>query len=76
MDWKDYKEIAVELHKRYPNETPIGMPEAELVKLVTSLPGFTGTKQPSEEIYTNFISKRWIIVRSGGSSWIGPEQLL
>ena len=65
MDWKDYGEIAAVLDELYPNRSPAVISDAELIKLVTALPGFTGEKQPPSDKYLSFIANKWIIVRSG-----------
>ena len=67
MDWDDYGEIAVALHKLYPKAPVITMSDAELIEKVISLPGFTGEKVPPSDRYPSFILNKWIIVRDGGT---------
>jgi Fe-S-cluster formation regulator IscX/YfhJ len=65
MDWENYVEIAQALDKLYPDTSPIGMSQSELIEKVSALSGFAGGQY--SESYCGHLASimhNWIKIHS------------
>ncbi|HIJ64275.1 MAG TPA: hypothetical protein HPQ04_16405 [Rhodospirillaceae bacterium] len=64
MDWDDYEAVGLALAETFPTANYVTISEADLVRLVLSLPGFTGTTQPDRRAVAA-VSFAWIAAAEG-----------
>ncbi|HIJ61459.1 MAG TPA: hypothetical protein HPQ04_02075 [Rhodospirillaceae bacterium] len=64
MDWEDYDAIGVALAETFPNANHLTISEGDLVRLVLSLPGFTGGTEPDRRALAA-VSYAWIAAVEG-----------
>ena len=64
MDWEDYDAIGMALAEAYPDANHLTISEADLVRLVCGLPGFTGGAQPDRRKLAA-VSFAWIAAVEG-----------
>jgi FeS assembly protein IscX len=59
LDWNDTEEIAIQLMERHPETDPLTIRFTDLHKWVTSIPGFIGDSQKSNEKILEAIQMAW-----------------
>jgi len=59
LDWNDTEEIALQLMERHPDTDPLSIRFTDLHKWVTSIPGFIGDPQKSNEKILEAIQMAW-----------------
>ena len=64
MDWEDYDAIGVALAETYPNANHLTISDGDLIRLVLSLPGFTGGIEPDRRALAA-VSYAWIAAVEG-----------
>ncbi|MCL2187013.1 MAG: Fe-S cluster assembly protein IscX [Treponema sp.] len=66
MNWDDYTEIAEMLEAQYPTSPvdALSLSKDDLIKMIVSLPGFTGDKNdPEAGFNAKFIRNEWVSIR-------------
>ena len=59
IDWNDTEEIAIQLMERHPETDPLSIRFTDLHNWVTSIPGFIGDPQKSNEKILEAIQMAW-----------------
>ena len=59
IDWNDTEEIAIQLLERHPGTDPLTIRFTDLHKWVTTIPGFIGDPQKSNEKILESIQMAW-----------------
>jgi FeS assembly protein IscX len=59
IDWNDTEEIAMQLTERHPETDPLTIRFTDLHQWVTSIPGFIGDPQKSNEKILEAIQMAW-----------------
>lgn len=59
IDWNDTEEIAIQLTERHPETDPLTIRFTDLHQWVTSIPGFIGAPQKSNEKILEAIQMAW-----------------
>jgi FeS assembly protein IscX len=59
IDWNDTEEIAIQLTERHPETDPLTIRFTDLHQWVTSIPGFIGDPQKSNEKILEAIQMAW-----------------
>ena len=59
IDWNDTEEIAIQLMERHPETDPLTIRFTDLHQWVTSIPGFIGDPQKSNEKILEAIQMAW-----------------
>jgi len=59
IDWNDTEEIAIQLMERHPETDPLTIRFTDLHRWVTSIPGFIGDPQKSNEKILEAIQMAW-----------------
>ena len=65
MRWEDYQEIGAALADAYPNANYMTVSDAELIGLVTSLPGFEAQGALPDAGLLSAVSFAWIAAVEG-----------
>ena len=65
MTWEDYQAIGEALAETYPRANYMTISGAELVRLVTALPGFAGGAEPPGDTALSAVSFAWIAAAEG-----------
>ncbi len=65
MRWEDYQAIGEALAESYPKANYLTISDAELVRLVTSLPEFAGGAEPPGTAVLSAVSFAWIAAAEG-----------
>jgi FeS assembly protein IscX len=59
IDWNDTEEIAIQLLERHPETDPLTIRFTDLHQWVTTIPGFIGDPQKSNEKILEAIQMSW-----------------
>ncbi len=59
FDWDDAEEIGIQLAEKYPDADPLSVRFTDLHKWVTTIPGFIGDPQKSNEKILEAIQMSW-----------------
>ena len=59
IDWNDTEEIAIQLTERHPETDPLTIRFTDLHQWITSIPGFIGDPQKSNEKILEAIQMAW-----------------
>lgn len=62
LRWENYCEIADALNEAYPEQPLLDLGDDELLKMVTTLPGFEDTATPTDERVLPAIWNRWVSI--------------
>jgi FeS assembly protein IscX len=60
FDWEDTEEIGIQLSEKYPGTDPLTVRFTDLHKWITSLEGFSGDPQLSNEGKLEAIQMAWL----------------
>lgn len=58
--WNDIDEIAIQLYESRPEQDPLKVRFTDLLDWVLALPGFTGTRETSNESKLEAIQMAWL----------------
>ena len=60
VDWKDVEEIGVRLFEAEPELDPLTLRFTDLLDKILALPGFTGTREESNEKRLEAVQMAWL----------------
>ncbi len=59
LDWDNFGDIAVALEDQYAGEDLVNINEKKLLKLILSLPEFSGSAEPKDEHVLDDVLSAW-----------------
>lgn len=65
MNWLDYQALGQALLERYPDVNYLTVSDIEIVRLVTALPGFTGSRGQPDAAALAAVRFAWVAAAEG-----------